>query len=208
MTKKPLAAPAALLAVVLLLQGCAALTDIAGALANLQRLRFKLGGVYGFSLAGIPLAGKAGLTDFSIEDGARLLKAVNSRKLPAEFILDVLAVNPNDGTGGTTKTTATLSGLESRLLIDGQPTVYGDIAAPVEIPGTGQAATVSLRLSLDLYEFFGSRGYDKLIELALAVGGRQGNASRLSLDALPRVSTPFGEIRYPGRITIIDKEFR
>lgn len=208
MAKKPLATPAAVLAAVLLLHCCAALTDIAGALANLQRLRFKLGGVHGFSLAGIPLAGKAGLTDFSIEDGARLFKAVNSRKLPADFILDVLAVNPNDGTRGTTKTAATLSGLESRLFIDGQPTVYGDITAPVEIPDTGQAATISLRLSLDLYEFFGSRGYDKLIELALAIGGREGGATRLSLDALPRVMTPFGEIRYPGRIMIIDKEFR
>jgi hypothetical protein len=208
MAKRPLATLAAVLAVVLLLQCCAALADIAGALANLQRLRFKLGGVRGFSLAGISLAGKAGLTDFNVEDGVRLFQAFNSRKLPADFILDVLAVNPNDGTGGTTKTTATLSGLESRLLIDGQPTVYVDIAGPVEIPGTGQAATISLRLGLDLREFFGSHGYDRLIELALAIGGRQGGASRLSLDALPTVTTPLGEIRYPGRITIIDKEFR
>lgn len=44
--------------------------------------------------------------------------------------------------------------------------------------------------------------------LALAIGGRRGNPARLSLDALPTVTTPFGPITYPNRITIGDKEFR
>ena len=77
----------------------------------------------------------------------------------------------------------------------------------MEIPGTGQATTIPIRLSLDLYEFFGNKGYDELVGLALAIGGRSGSPSRLTLDAQPRVTTPFGEIVYPGRITIVDREF-
>jgi hypothetical protein len=120
----------------------------------------------------------------------------------------VVAVNPNDGAGGTPKTASTLTSLECRLLIDGQPTVAGNIDSPVEIPGTGQESVIPMRLSLDLYEFFAGKRCRDLVALALAIGGREGSAARLSLDAQPAVSTPLGPIAYPGRLTIVSAEFR
>ena len=63
-------------------------------------------------------------------------------------------------------------------------------------------------MSIDLFEFFGDKGYQSIIDLALSIGGINNNVSRLALDAQPRVSTPFGDIVYPGRITIVDREFR
>ena len=197
-----------LLAAALGFQSCATLQDLAGAFMNLQRLKFKLGGVHDFAVLGIPLSAKRGLADFSAMDGLKLLQGFRSKRLPAEFVLEILAVNPNDGTGGSRKTVSTLTGLESRLLIDGTPTVTGNIERPIEIPGTGQETSIPIRLGLDLYEFFGNKGYEDILGLALAIGGGRGGASRLSLDAQPRVTTPFGEITYPGRITIIDKEFK
>jgi hypothetical protein len=164
--------------------------------------------VHDFGLLGIKLSAKSALTDFSIAEGLKLVQGFRSKRLPAELTLDILVQNPNDGTGGSTKTVSTLTSLESRLLIDGKPTVYGNIDKPIEIPGTGQASTIPLRMSLDLYEFFGQQGYEEIIGLALALGGKQGDVTRISLDAQPRVSTPYGEISYPGRITIISKEFR
>jgi len=62
-------------------------------------------------------------------------------------------------------------------------------------------------MGLDLYNFFGNKGYDGIVNLALAIGGVQGSAARLKLDAQPTVSTPLGAITYPSRITIIDKNF-
>src|SRR4030066_1313594 len=123
---------------ILMLSSCAAIDEMAAALANLQRLKFKLSGVRDFRLLGIDIGGKAGLGDFSALDALRLVQSYTSRKLPIEFVVDVLAVNPNDGTGGTRKTGSTLTGLECRLLIDGQPTVVGDIDQPLGIRGTGQ----------------------------------------------------------------------
>lgn len=197
------------LAVLLALQSCAALSEMASTLANIKRLQFKIGGVDDFRLAGIALSGKTKLSQFSAADAVKLLQAFSSKELTADFVLEVLAVNPNDGKGGTTRTTSTLTGLESRLLIDGKPTVTGNIAEPVEIPGTGQASTIPIRLSLDLIEFFGDKRYEDLIDLALAVGGgAEGDPSRLALDAQPRVTTPLGTLTYPGRITIISTEFR
>jgi len=196
------------LAGLLFTQSCETLDQLTRALMNLRRLQFKLDGIHDFVLLGINLSGKSALVDFSAAEGLELVQGFHSKRLPAELTLDILVQNPNDGTGGSTKTVSTLTSLESRLLIDGKPTVYGNIDKPIEIPGTGQAATVPVRMSIDLYEFFGQQGYEEIIGLALDIGGRHGDMTRISLDAQPKVSTPYGEIVYPGRITIISNEYR
>lgn len=190
------------------LQGCATLGEIARTLTNLKRLQFRLEGIGDSSLAGISLAGKSEVGDFSISDGINLLAAFRSKRLPARFLLKVGARNPNDGSGGSTRTTSTLTRFDWRLLIDDRPTISGGIDRPLEIPGTGQSTTIPLRMELDLYEFFGNRGYDDLLNLALALGGKNGDVSRVALDARPSVSTPLGEIAYPEPITIVSREFR
>ena len=100
------------LAGILSLSSCAALNDMASVLANLQRLKFKIAGVRDFRLVGIDLGGKAKLADFNAADVLKLGQAYTAKRLPAELVVDVLAVNPNDGTGGTTRTASTLTGLE------------------------------------------------------------------------------------------------
>lgn len=193
---------------VLLFQGCATLGEIARTLTSLKNLQFRLDTIGDFSLAGIRIGGKSRLGDFSFADGLQLLAAFRSQRLPARFLLNVEALNPNDGTSGTTRTVSTLTRFDWRLLIDDQPTISGGIDKPLEIPGTGQTTVIPLRLELDLYEFFGERGYEDLLNLALALGGRGGDISRVALDAQPSVSTSLGDITYPERITIVSKEFR
>jgi hypothetical protein len=207
LTKKHALLIALILPGLLVLSGCAELQQLASSLLSLQKLQFKLGSVHDFNLLGIRFGAKSTLRDFSAMDGFALVQGFQSKRLPAEFVLDIQVRNPNDGSGGTRQTISTLTSLESRLLIDGKTTVTGNIDKAMEIPGTGQATIIPIRLSLDLYEFFGNNGYDELLGLALAIGGRSGSSSRLTLDAQPRVTTPFGEIVYPGRITIVDKEF-
>ena len=197
-----------LLAGVLTLSSCAAFDQMASALANLQRLKFKLSGVRDFRLLGLDISGKTMLSEFNALDALRLVEAYRSMKLPVDFIVDVLAVNPNDGTGETRQTTSTLTGLECRLLIDGRPTIVGNIDSPSEIPGTGRESVIPLRLSFDLFEFFAGEQYEDLIQLALAIGGKNRTATRIALDAQPTVSTPAGPITYPGRVTIVSTEFR
>ncbi|MDH4197587.1 MAG: hypothetical protein OEW05_09290 [Candidatus Aminicenantes bacterium] len=198
----------AALAGLLFMSSCETLDQLTRALMNLRRLQFRLDKVSDFGLLGIRLSGKSALTDFSVAEGLTLVQGFRSKRLPAELTLDILVLNPNDGSGGSTKTVSTLTSLESRLLIDGKPTVTGNIDQPVEIPGTGQATTIPVRLSIDLYEFFAEQGYEEILGLALAIGGSRGDAPRISLDTQPRVATPYGEIAYPGRITIISREFR
>jgi len=191
-----------------LLQSCAFLQQMVGVMSNLARLKFRLAEVHDFSLMGINLSGKSTLADFNVQDGLRLVQAFATKRLPAEFVLNVEAVNPNDGKGGSPQTVSTLTSLESRLLVDGVPTVTGNIDRAIEIPGTGQASIIPIRMSIDLYEFFGNKGYEGLLNIALALGGMQRDPARIALDAQPQVSTPLGPIVYPGRLTIISREFR
>ncbi len=190
------------------LDGCKQLTDIATSLTNLKKLQFKLKNVTDMSLSGVKLSKLSKVNDMSIQDGLKLTQAFAAKKLPAQFTLNVLATNPNTGKSGIPKTNSTLSSLDWKLYIDDTETVAGDIKSPVQVPGTGSAVNIPLGVNLDLYKFFGSQSYDKLINLALAIGGSGSSPSRLKLDARPKVETPFGPIVYPGRITIVDKEWR
>jgi hypothetical protein len=184
---------------------CSVAKDIQQAMANLSRCKFKLDGVSGFTLAGVPLAGKSNI---NFSDGAALLAAYAQNELPATFTLNVAAINPNDGTGGTPKASAILIRLPWTLIIDNTLTINGDIPSQVTIPATGQQSIIPLSIQLDLARFFKDKGYDHIINLALALGGASHSPSRITLRARPTLNTDFGPITYPGELDIVDKEFR
>lgn len=184
---------------------CSTVQEFGKAMMNLQRCQFKLDGVSDFNLAGIPLSGKG---SFSAADALKLLPAFQEKRFPASFNVNVAALNPNDGSGGTAKSAATLTSFAWTLLIDSTTTINGNIANPITIPGTGQQVVIPLHMDLDLLQFFQKRGYESLLNLALALGGANKNTSRLALRAKPTIRTDYGNITYPGEITIVDKEFR
>ncbi|MBI5325461.1 MAG: hypothetical protein HZB41_09365 [Ignavibacteriae bacterium] len=202
-------ASALALIAIIIIQSCGTIRQISQTLADLQRLKFKLENVNGFKVAGIDVNNKKSVNDFSMMDGLKLTQAFATKKFPAEFVLNVAAQNPNDGkAAGSKQANATITDFDWNLYIDDVKTIHGNIANDVSVPGSGQSTIIPLAMGLDLYEFFGRQGYDKVINLALNVGGVGGSPTRLKLDAKPTVSTPLGPISYPGRLTIVDKEFR
>lgn len=200
--------PAVIVLSLLMLTSCSALKDIQQAMTNLARCKFKLDSVGSFSLMGVNLSNKSSIDDFSIADGVKLAAGFARDEFPASFTLNVAAINPNDGTGGTKQTAATLTSFAWTLIIDNTLTINGDIADPISIPGTGQQTIIPLQMNLDLAKFFKDKGYESVVNLAMALGGVNGSPSRITLRATPRISTALGTITYPGAIDIIDKEFR
>ena len=176
-------------------------------MVNLSRLKFKLGTVNNFTVSGINISSKKSLQDFSPLEIVNLTSVIASGKLPASFTLNVEAKNPNDGLGGYPKTDATLKAFPWRLEIDNVETISGNIGTPVSVPGTGEITNIPLTMNIDLIEFFGNKGFDNLLNLALSLGGQQGSSSRLSLYATPTVSSPIGDIKYPGELKIVDQSF-
>lgn len=191
-----------------LLTACSTLRDINNSLNTLSRLQFKLGTVNNFKLAGVDVSRIADPSQLSMADGIALGRAFAQRTLRASFTLNVDAKNPNTGANGTKQSLVTLQDLDWRMLIDDKETISGRLGRPFDIPGSGQTVPVPLEMSLDLYSFFADKGYDGIVKLALALGGQQGSAARIKLDAMPTIGTPLGPIAYPNRITIVDKEFR
>jgi hypothetical protein len=199
-----------LLVAVLAVSGfsCKQLQDLQRSMTNLSRCKFKLDTINGFELMGVGLSNKAKLSDFSLLDAAKLAAGFTRGSFPASFTLNVAAINPNDGTGGTPNASATLTSFAWTLILDNTTTINGDITDPIVIPGTGQQSIIPLKMNLDLAKFFKDKGYESVANLALALGGVNGSPSRVTLRAKPRLKTDFGEITYPGEIDIIDREFK
>lgn len=176
-------------------------------LTNISRLQFRLNSVSDFTVNGINISNKSSIRDFNIFDSAQLLNSIAKGSLPVSFNLNIEAKNPNDG-GGYPRQDLDIVDFKWRLLIDDVETLSGNIARPISVPGTGETTIFPITIQLDLYKFFSDRGFDNLINLALAIGGKNQNLSRIVLKATPTVQTPFGKITYPGELDIIDKEFR
>ena len=176
-------------------------------MVNLSRLKFRLGDVNNFQLNGINISNKTRLEDINTIDLLKLSSVFASGKLPVSFTLIVEAKNPNDGTGGYPKTDATLKSFPWRLEIDGKETITGNIDNPVSVPGTGEITYVPITINMDLLKFFNDLGYESLINLVFSIGGKEGTSSRLTLMATPTVSTPLGDMKYPGELTIVDYSF-
>ncbi|GAB1371498.1 hypothetical protein MASR1M45_15600 [Candidatus Kapaibacterium sp.] len=189
-------------------QSCNIVKDITNTLADIGRLKFKLDNISNMSVSGITLSNKKSFNDISTTDVLKLTSSFATKKFPAEFTLNVLAQNPNDGNNGKQKTNAFIQSLDYRLIIDEITTINGDIKSEISVPGSGQSTIIPLGMGLDLYQFFGSRGYESIVNLALAIGGVNGTTSKVKLDIKPTVRTAIGPMSYPGRITVIDQEWR
>lgn len=175
---------------------------------NAERLKFKLGKVDNLKLGGVNLSNVNTINDLNIIDGASLLASFASGKLPATFTVNLIAKNPDTYPGGTKESSSLIKGLDWRLLVDNTEMITGSIDKTIEIPGVGKSTTIPIPVSLDLYKLFGDGGYEKLMNLALSIGGKSGTSSRLTLKIKPTIDTFLGGISYPGEIDVIDKEFR
>lgn len=184
--------------------GCSGVMD---AITNIQRLQFKLDKVTGMKVANVPLSNFSSISNIGVIDAANLLAAFTSGKLPVQFTLNVLAKNPNDGTGGTKQSSAVIENLAWRLFIDSKETINGNVGN-ITVPGVGQSTNIPILMSFDLLKFFSNGQYNDLINLALALGGSSGTSSRITLKVKPTVSTILGPITYPGEFDVVDREFR
>jgi len=180
--------------------GCTAVDT----LTNLKRLQFKLGSVNNFNAAGVNIANLSSFSQIGILDIANLTANVTQGRLPVGFTLNLLAKNPNT-TGGSANSSSLLKRMEWNLYIDDTPTING-VLNDIIVPGTGQESVIPMAISMDLMQFVRGQGLENLVNLALAIGGRNGSSSRLSLRAKPTVEI-FGIPVTSPEITIVSHQF-
>lgn len=183
--------------------GCSVLQTM----TNVSRLKFKLNSVNNFQVNGIDIESKSRLSDFTATDLLRLTTVFTSGKLPVSFQVNVEAKNPNDGTGGYPANDITLKAFDWELYINDTKTISGGLSETLVVPGVGENRNIPLHVELDLLEFFGNRGMEEVLNLALKLGGRGGNTSNVKLIAQPVLGTPIGDLHYPEPVTIVDHQF-
>jgi hypothetical protein len=183
--------------------GCSAYQTI----VNLSRLEFKIDSIDNLELAGIPLKSKLSINDFSTLETLKLSTSFVRNTLPLTFTINVDAKNPNDGTGGYPRTSATIVSFPWKLFLDDKQTVTGNINSEVVVPGTGEATNIPITVTIDLVQFFKDRGYQGILNLAFNLVKESSTPSRITLYAQPTVGTQLGNIKYPKEIKIINLEY-
>ena len=185
------------------LSGCSGVSDT---IKNAERLKFKLGSVEGFDLAGVKIKNMNSIKDLNIMDGAKLLSGFTSGNMKSKFTVNLIAKNP-DTQGGSKESSSLIKSLDWRLLIDNKEVLDGEVNN-ITVPGVGKSVTIPIPVTVDLMKIVGDAGYESIINLALALGGKSGSSSRLTLKIKPTIDTFLGGISMPGEIDVIDKEFR
>jgi hypothetical protein len=204
----PTLAMVLVLVVALGASGCKSLTNTLGALTDIKNLEFKLGDANAFKVSGIDISTMSQPSQISPLDMARVVANVAGKTLPVSFTLNVLARNPNTGSGRTQPTPLYLSKLDWTLIVDDRTTINGVVNRELEIPASGGTTTIPLQINMDLYKFFNDKGHMDLLNLAMAIGGANGSSSNLKLLAKVAVRIPgVGVVEYPDQITIVDQTF-
>ncbi len=176
-------------------------------IVNASRLKFELGNVENLEVSGVRFDGKKSVSDFNAIEILKLTTSLIRRTFPVTFVLNVEAMNPNDGKSGYPRTDLMLKSFPWDLYIDNKQTISGNILSPVLVPGTGELVTIPLEIKLDLFKFIQDKDLNSLINLALAIEGVKGYSSNVTLLAQPTVSTPIGDITYPGQLKIVGMSF-
>lgn len=92
------------------------------------------------------------------------------------------------------------------LFIDGVQTISSRLNREFQFPASNDIGHLPLEVSMDLFDFFGNRGYEGLINLALYLGGLKSDPSKIAVEATPIFSTPFGDFQSP-KIRITSESF-
>ena len=191
---------------IMLFQGCSLLQN----LSSMKQVQFRIGSLSGISIGGVSVMGKQKVTDFSVGETMSLAGKVAGRSLPLSLTVNVEARNPNEpvqGNGVSMSGIATLQSMEWRLLIDNVPTLSGIIQGPITLPAGGEIVTIPITTEFNLFSVFEERGYAGMAKLAFALANPGSSQVSVTLDAKPVIETFLGNMTYPGRITIIEKEF-
>lgn len=174
----------------------------------MTRIKFKLANVNDFAVSGIKVNDKNSLSDFSPADLLKLTVDVAAGKLPVSFNVNVLAKNPNDGTGGFPATDIKIKSFPWTLSLNDKETISGNITEPITVPGVGEETSIALQMNLDLFKFFEDKGFNDIMDMILKLGGQNSSTSSVKIIADPVLDTPIGDMKYPEQIVIIDSEFK
>lgn len=176
-------------------------------LVNLSRVQFRLAGVENVYVEGIAVKNRTKISDFSPLEILTLTRAIGKGSMNVTLVLNLDALNPNNGKGGYPATNARISSMPYRLVVDGKDFVTGNILKPFDVPGTGEKVTVPIAINMDVLKVIKEKGYEGALNVVLRIAGIGKGSANVALYARPVMGTAFGDISYPNEIKIISEQF-
>lgn len=174
--------------------GCQTLREV----SNLRKVDFAIDRISNATLAGVDLREVRSYSDLGTRDMLRLSSAVAEGTMPLAFTVHVRAQNPSSN-----DVDARLTEMDWTLLLEDRQTISGTFDRETVLP-PGTPTDIPIDLRLNLVEFFDNNLRD-IVNLALSVRGEQA-PTNVKLQVRPTVQTTVGPMRYPGTITVVDRE--
>ncbi|MFM8456810.1 MAG: hypothetical protein ACKOAK_08585, partial [Ignavibacteria bacterium] len=164
-------------------QGCSLVKD----LTSMRNVQFRIGSISSVNIGGVSVLNKRKVTDFSVSETMSLAGKVAQQSLPLSLTVNLEARNPNEAGENaiSNNAIATLQSLEWRLLIDDVPTIEGVVKGPISLPAGGSTISIPIATEVELFSFFGERGYAGMAKLAFALANPGESTVSVKLDAKP-----------------------
>lgn len=195
--------PVLLLFAAAALQSCSVMRTI----KNAERLKFKMGSVSKVVVNGIDFSSKKSVSDFNPMEVLKLTSSTLHGKMPATFVIEIIAKNPNDGKGGYAATDIELVSFPFDAYLDDVKIVSANIDKPVKVPGVGEETVIPVAVSCDLMALFRDKGISEIINTAGRIAGFKGNKTTLKVVGRPKISFPLFDYTYPEDVVIYSKDF-
>ena len=190
------------LSLILLSTGCG-LTDI----LTFANADFRIENTTEFEICGINISE---LGSLSVIDLLTVAGYVAQGEFPMDFNLGLGIKNPNIGSSGLPQIEITLTSLDYDVFMD---TIEGPEEDTVQVAeglftgsfgigDDGEIAVLGLNTSFDGFQILGIIEADGLIDLALAIGGIEGDLrdedhlGRLQMFMVPTIETPLGDMTW------------
>jgi len=188
---------------VVFISGCAVFNTV----QNIARLKYRILSTENYRISGIEVDNKKSIKDFTSVELLKLSVAIAKGSLPATFLINVEAENPNDGKGDYPRSDINIIKFPWRLFLNDKEIADGDISNSVYVPGRGESVIVPIKVQLDIMKLIKEKSFEDIIALIKRLGGIHGTTANIKLLVKPSLGTSIGNIEYPDEITIADKSF-
>ncbi len=189
-------------ALFLVLTGCS-LTDV----LTFAHASFRVENTTEFKICSVDVSD---LSSLSVSQGLTILRYWAQGQCPMDFNLGLGIKNPNTGNSGLPKIAIALTRLDYGIFMDtiegaGEDTVKvaeGLFTGKFGIGDDGQIAVLGLGVGFDAFQILGLLGREGIIDLALAIGGVDGDIrdedhlGRLQMFMVPTIETPLGDMTW------------